>query len=96
MAKTKDDISQAVEAVETLERLGRKSFVPEYQAPRDHAIAMGLIAGTGGHIDALQVAADILEDNNHHTLAGLVQHIHDGHYKRKGNTFTITLPAYYV
>lgn len=78
MSRTASDIQKAVDAVNTLVEIGTTSFIPEAKPTFADKLAMGLVSGTGGHIDACALAGNLLEDNNFHEMAAIVRALGEG------------------
>jgi hypothetical protein len=86
-----EDVCQ--QALEALEKLGRRDFTPEAQAQMSQAqcVARGIIMATGGQFDVLDCAAEMLEDRNDHVTSAIMRALSKGACRKQAdNKYLVT------
>lgn len=73
----------AIAALATLVQYGRQSFIPQRQSEQGRGVCVGLALSKLelSPTQALDAAAEVLEDQNYHTLASAVRKLRDGDFR---------------
>ena len=80
----KSDLREAIEAVNTLMRIGKQSFVEDYKPSQAESLAMGLIRALGHDLDIMELASRYLEDMNYHRMSAIIDAMNKGNVSKAG------------